>query len=78
MKKILLSIAILFATTIGLNAQNCNLKGVVKYEHNDYLGYKIDEGAEIYVISTKNAGVNVDIYIYGIVMRNLQKNMYIT
>lgn len=76
MKKILLSIAILFATTIGLNAQNCNLKGVVKYEHNDYLGYKIDEGAEIYVISTKNAGVNVDIYIWNRYEKLAKKYVY--
>ena len=55
MKKMFLLVAILFATTIGLNAQNCNLKGVVKYEYNDYVGYKIDEGAEIYVVSAKNA-----------------------
>ena len=55
MKKKFLLVVILFATTIGLNAQNCNLKGVVKYEYNDYVGYKIDEGAEIYVVSAKNA-----------------------
>lgn len=64
MRKMLLLFAVLFATTIGLNAQNCNLKGVVKYEYNDYVGYKIDEGAEIYIISTNNAeGVNAQTWL---------------
>jgi hypothetical protein len=54
-KRILFLIVLLFATSIGLYAQNSNLKGVVQYEYNDYIGYKIDAGAEIYAISTKNA-----------------------
>lgn len=29
--------------------QSCNLQGTVQYKHNDYIGYKIDVGSEIYV-----------------------------
>lgn len=59
--KIALSL-LLFVCTI-LNAQNCNIQGIVQYEYNDYVGYKIDAGAEIGVISLKNAneiGINVE------------------
>lgn len=45
------------------NAQECNVKGVVKYEYNDYVGYKIDEGAEIYVLSKQKAD-SIDIQIW--------------
>ena len=53
---------LLLACTI-LNAQNCNIQGIVQYEYNDYVGYKIDAGAEIGVISLKTAneiGLNVE------------------
>ncbi len=55
MKKVLFVAVILLTTTFGLFAQNCNLKGIVRYEYNDYIGYKIDAGAEIYIVSTKKA-----------------------
>lgn len=29
--------------------QLCNLQGTVQYKYNDYVGYKIDVGAEVYV-----------------------------
>lgn len=47
MRKMLLLVAVLFATTIGLNAQNCNVQGVIQYFHNDYVGYRPDIGAEV-------------------------------
>lgn len=31
-------------------AQNCKLKGIVQYKFNDNIGYKIDVGAEVYVV----------------------------
>lgn len=64
MKKFLFLVALIIATSMGLNAQICNVKGVVKYEYNDYVGYKIDEGAEIYVIPTQKAD-SIDINIWG-------------
>ena len=54
MKKLFLLVAILFATSIGLNAQNGKLKGIVQYQFNDHVGYKVDVGAEVYVISKQN------------------------
>lgn len=59
--KILALLPVLFLTQIQeSNAQQCNLQGIVKYEYNDYIGYKIDVGAEIYVISVSNAdSVNI-------------------
>lgn len=32
-------------------AQDCKLKGIVQYKFNDNIGYKIDVGAEVYVVS---------------------------
>lgn len=29
--------------------QTCNLQGTVQYRYNDYIGYKVDVGAEVYV-----------------------------
>ncbi len=55
MKKMFLLVAVLFATTIGLNAQSAKLKGIVQYQYNDHIGYKVDVGAEVYVISKQNA-----------------------
>lgn len=63
MKKFLFLVALIIATSMGLNAQECNVKGVVKYEYNDYVGYKIDEGAEIYVLSKQKAD-SIDIQIW--------------
>lgn len=62
MKRGMVLSLMLFACFI-LSAQNCNIQGVVQYEYNDYVGYKIDAGAEIGVISLKTAneiGVNVE------------------
>ena len=36
-------------------SQQCNLQGVVRYEYNDYVGYKIDVGAEIGVVPVSKA-----------------------
>lgn len=33
--------------------QLCNLQGTVQYKYNDYVGYKIDVGAEVYVYSVE-------------------------
>lgn len=62
MKRGMVLSLMLFACFI-LSAQNCNIQGVVQYEYNDYVGYKIDAGAEIGVISLKTAneiGVSVE------------------
>ena len=37
-------------------AQNGKIKGIVQYKYNDYIGYKIDVGAEVYAVSKQNAG----------------------
>lgn len=58
MKKFKVSVflaVVLLMFVAKLNAQQCNLQGVVKYEYNDYIGYKIDEGAEIYIVSVSTA-----------------------
>lgn len=53
-KKVITGIAcILFS--VSVYAQNGKIKGVVQYKYNDHIGYKIDIGAEVYVISKKNA-----------------------
>ena len=44
-----------------LNAQNGKLKGVVQYQYNDYVGYKVDVGAEVYVVLKQNAPSLFDI-----------------
>lgn len=54
-KKLAILAILLFAIVSKQNAQQCNLQGIVKYKYNDYIGYKIDEGAEIYIISVNNA-----------------------
>lgn len=36
------------ASTSPKVEQTCNLQGAVQYKYNDYLGYKIDVGAEVY------------------------------
>lgn len=52
MKKSVLLLFVLFA--LGANAQECKLKGFVRYKHNDYVGYRADAGAEVYVLSSQN------------------------
>lgn len=52
MKRLSLLLFVLF--TVSVNAQECKLKGFVRYKHNDYVGYRADAGAEVYVVSTKN------------------------
>ena len=53
--KVLSVLAILFVAIVSKsNAQQCNLQGVVKYKYNDYIGYEIDDGAEIYIISVSS------------------------
>ena len=54
-KRLFFLIAVFFMVNLGINAQECNLQGIVKYEYNDYIGYKIDDGAEIYIVSVKSA-----------------------
>ena len=44
-----------------LNAQNGKLKGDVQYQYNDYVGYKVDVGAEVYVVLKQNAPSIFDI-----------------
>lgn len=63
MKKFLFLATLIIVASMGLNAQECNVKGVVKYKYNDYVGYKIDEGAEIYVLSKQKAD-SIDIQIW--------------
>lgn len=51
----------ILATCVGASAQKCNLQGVVQYYHNKYVGYKLDVGAEVYLISVKNAkNINIE------------------
>lgn len=40
--------------TYGI-AQKCKVQGVVRYEFNDYVGYKVDIGAEIKFIAKEDA-----------------------
>ena len=40
--------------TYGI-AQKCKVQGVVRYEFNDYVGYKADIGAEINFIAKEDA-----------------------
>lgn len=54
MKKLLSFLLLTFMCVI-INAQECNIQGVVQYEYNDYIGYKIDTGSEIGVVSVKKA-----------------------
>lgn len=75
MKKYLTFIVSAFLISIGVSAQNGNIKGVVKYEYNDYIGYKIDEGAEIYAISVKNAP-SVSYYNWQEYETLAKRNMY--
>jgi hypothetical protein len=55
MKKFILTIAMIFASSVIAIAQQCKVQGLVQYKFNDYVGYKIDAGAEIGVISLENA-----------------------
>lgn len=55
MRKTLLLISLIMEIFMRVDAQECNVKGVVKYKYNDYVGYRIDEGAEIYVLSISKA-----------------------
>ena len=48
--KILL-IPILTLICGNILAQSCKLKGIVQYKFNDNIGYKIDVGAEVYIVS---------------------------
>ena len=50
----------LFVVFCSLNityaiAQKCKVQGVVRYEFNDYVGYKADIGAEINFIAKEDA-----------------------
>lgn len=58
--KFLFLLLLVLISTATLKAQKSNIKGVVRYEHNDYVGYRADVGAEIYVISVQKAD-SVDI-----------------
>lgn len=49
MKKILL-VVLLFGISTCLNAQKCNVQGVIQYFYNDYVGFKPDVGSEIMFI----------------------------
>lgn len=55
MRKLLFLAVVLFTSIFSLNAQNAKLKGIVQYQYNDHVGYKVDIGAEVYVISKQNA-----------------------
>ena len=55
MKKVALVFVVLFSVAFGVYAQSGKIKGVVQYKYNDHIGYKIDVGAEIYVVSKSNA-----------------------
>ncbi|MBO5085788.1 MAG: hypothetical protein J6B65_00960 [Paludibacteraceae bacterium] len=55
MRKIFLFLIVCSIFSFELYAQDCKLKGVVRYKHNDYVGYKLDVGAEVYVVSKKGA-----------------------
>ena len=35
---------------LPLNAQTCRVQGVVRYYHNDFVGWKPDVGAEVWVV----------------------------
>lgn len=50
MKKVLFIAVFLFGTSICINAQKCNVQGVVQYIYNDYIGFKPDTGSEVMFI----------------------------
>lgn len=60
MKKTLLLIAAVVLGAISLNAQECKLKGVVRYEYNDYIGFKTDSGAEVYLVPATTPDVDIE------------------
>ena len=37
--------------------QQCNLQGIIKYEYNDYEGYKTDIGAEVGIVPVSKANM---------------------
>ena len=47
-------ILLLLMWVVNASAQECKLKGFVRYKHNDYVGYRADAGAEVYIISAKS------------------------
>ena len=57
MKRMALLITLAVITLGTIYAQKCNLQGVVRYKYNDYLGYKIDVGAEVRIIEVHDAKV---------------------
>lgn len=58
-KIILLIIAILGINVV--NAQKCNVQGIVQYFYNDYIGFRADLGAEVLFIkySSTNKAPNI-------------------
>lgn len=58
MKKFVLFTAIIISV-LSASAQECKLKGVVRYEYNDYIGFKTDSGAEVYVVPSNTPDLDI-------------------
>ena len=52
-KLIYVLIASFFFNNVICIAQECKVQGIVRYKFNDYVGYKSDNGAQVYFVEKK-------------------------